>query len=303
MMILRSLNEMGVEKQVASINIGETLRKARIDKTISLDELQQRTKIQKRYLLAIEENDFQELPSDYYLRTFIRQYADEVNLDGNHLIDVLDGKDQPNPTYSELETVGELRKNKHAEDPKKIQFRATLPMVVLGLVALAIISVVGYMTWLDHQSSAMISENSSVQVERSAVSSSSVVKVSSSQPAATTETSKEPEKPKMSIAMENNATSAATMKIEHAEKPLELTFTGKERVWVGVQVNNALIYQYTLQANESQTTELPADTAQAVITLGIAKYGEVKVNDQTLDFQPADSATQKNVTLNIAYAS
>ncbi|WP_427813389.1 RodZ domain-containing protein [Enterococcus sp. 22-H-5-01] len=302
-MILRSLNEMGVEKQVASINIGETLRKARIDKTISLDELQQRTKIQKRYLLAIEENDFQELPSDYYLRTFIRQYADEVNLDGNHLIDVLDGKDQPKPTYPELETVGELRKNKHAEDPKKIQFRATLPMVVLGLVALAIISVVGYMTWLDHQSSAMISENSSVQVERSAVSSSSVVKVSSSQPAATTETSKEPEKPKMSIAMENNATSAATMKIEHAEKPLKLTFTGKERVWVGVQVNNALIYQYTLQANESQTTELPADTAQAVITLGIAKYGEVKVNDQTLDFQPADSATQKNVTLNIAYAS
>lgn len=302
-MILRSLNEMGVEKQVASINIGETLRKARIDKTISLDELQQRTKIQKRYLLAIEENDFQELPSDYYLRTFIRQYADEVNLDGNHLIDVLDGKDQPKPTYPELETVGELRKNKHAEDPKKIQFRATLPMVVLGLVALAIISVVGYMTWLDHQSSAMISENSSVQVERSAVSSSSVVKVSSSQPAATTETSKEPEKPKMSIAMKKNATSAATMKIEHAEKPLELTFTGKERVWVGVQVNNALIYQYTLQANESQTTELPADTAQAVITLGIAKYGEVKVNDQTLDFQPADSATQKNVTLNIAYAS
>lgn len=302
-MILRSLNEMGVEKQVASINIGETLRKARIDKTISLDELQQRTKIQKRYLLAIEENDFQELPSDYYLRTFIRQYADEVNLDGNHLIDVLDGKDQPKTTYPELETVGELRKNKHAEDPKKIQFRATLPMVVLGLVALAIISVVGYMTWLDHQSSAMISENSSVQVERSAVSSSSVVKVSSSQPAATTETSKEPEKPKMSVAMENNATSAATMKIEHAEKPLKLTFTGKERVWVGVQVNNALIYQYTLQANESQTTELPADTAQAVITLGIAKYGEVKVNDQTLDFQPADSATQKNVTLNIAYAS
>lgn len=53
---------------MASINIGETLRKARIDKKISLDELQQRTKIQKRYLLAIEENDFHELPSDYYLR-------------------------------------------------------------------------------------------------------------------------------------------------------------------------------------------------------------------------------------------
>jgi cytoskeletal protein RodZ len=278
---------------VASINIGETLRKARIDKKISLDELQQRTKIQKRYLLAIEENDFQELPSDYYLRTFIRQYADEVKLDGNHLIDVLDGKDRPLPTYPELETVDGLRKNKHAESPTRARFRATLPMLILGLVAVAIISVVGYMTWLDHQETAIIPENSSVQVERSDVSSSSAEKVSSSQPKPTTESSKKPEKPKMAFAMENNTANAATMKVDHAEKPLKITFTGTERVWVGVQINGALTYQYTLQKGESQTTELPADAAQAVITVGMAKYAEVKVNDQALDFQPGDSLLQK----------
>ncbi len=107
----------------------------------------------------------------------------------------------------------------------------------------------------------------------------------------------------MAFAMENNATNAATMKVDNAEKPLKLTFTGKERVWVGVQINGALTYQYTLQPGESQTTELPADAAQAVITVGMAKYAEIKVNDQSLDFQPGDSLQQKNVTLNIAYAS
>lgn len=287
---------------MASINIGETLRKARIDKKISLDELQQRTKIQKRYLLAIEENDFHELPSDYYLRTFIRQYADEVKLDGNYLIDVLDGKDRPMPTYPELETVDGLRKNKHVESPTRARFKATLPMILLGLVALAIISVVGYMTWLDHQETAIIPENSSVQVERSDVSSSVVEKVSSSQPKPV-ESSKEPEKPKMAFTMENNTTNAATMKVEHAEKPLKISFTGTERVWVGVQVNGALTYQKTLEKGESETTELPADTAQAVITVGMAKYAEVKINDQALDFQPGNSLLQKNITLNIAYAS
>jgi cytoskeletal protein RodZ len=287
---------------VASINIGETLRKARIDKKISLDELQQRTKIQKRYLLAIEENDFHELPSDYYLRTFIRQYADEVKLDGNYLIDVLDGKDRPMPTYPELETVDGLRKNKHVESPTRARFKATLPMILLGLVALAIISVVGYMTWLDHQETAIIPENSSVQVERSDVSSSVAEKVSSSQPKPV-ESSKEPEKPKMAFTMENNTTNAATMKVEHAEKPLKISFTGTERVWVGVQVNGALTYQKTLEKGESETTELPADTAQAVITVGMAKYAEVKINDQALDFQPGNSLLQKNITLNIAYAS
>lgn len=287
---------------MASINIGETLRKARIDKKISLDELQQRTKIQKRYLLAIEENDFHELPSDYYLRTFIRQYADEVKLDGNYLIDVLDGKDRPMPTYPELETVDGLRKNKHVESPTRARFKATLPMILLGLVALAIISVVGYMTWLDHQETAIIPENSSVQVERSDVSLSVAEKVSSSQPKPV-ESSKEPEKPKMAFTMENNTTNAATMKVEHAEKPLKISFTGTERVWVGVQVNGALTYQKTLEKGESETTELPADTAQAVITVGMAKYAEVKINDQTLDFQPGNSLLQKNITLNIAYAS
>ncbi|MFR3683691.1 MAG: RodZ domain-containing protein [Enterococcus sp.] len=287
---------------MASINIGETLRKARIDKKISLDELQQRTKIQKRYLLAIEENDFHELPSDYYLRTFIRQYADEVKLDGDHLIDVLDGKDRPLPSYPELETVDGLRKNKHVESPTRARFKATLPMILLGLVALAIISVVGYMTWLDHQETAIIPENSSVQVERSDVSSSVAEKVSSSQPKPV-ESSKEPEKPKMAFAMENNTTNAATMKVEHAEKPLKISFTGTERVWVGVQVNGTLTYQKTLEKGESETTELPADTAQAVITVGMAKYAEVKINDQALDFQPGDSLLQKNITLNIAYAS
>lgn len=107
----------------------------------------------------------------------------------------------------------------------------------------------------------------------------------------------------MAFAMENNAMNAATMKVDNAEKPLKLTFTGKERVWVGVQINGALTYQYTLQPGESQTTELPADAAQAVITVGMAKYAEIKVNDQSLDFQPGDSLQQKNVTLNIAYAS
>lgn len=286
---------------MASINIGETLRKARIDKKISLDELQQRTKIQKRYLLAIEENDFHELPSDYYLRTFIRQYADEVKLDGNHLIDVLDGKDRPLPSYPELETVEGLRKNKHVENPTRARFKATLPMILLGLVALAIIAVVGYMTWLDHQETAIIPENSSVQVERSDVSSSVAEKVSSSQPKPV-ESSKAPEKPKMTLAMENNTTNAATMKVEHAEKPLKISFTGTERVWIGVQVNGALTYQKTLEKGESETTELPADTAQAVITVGMAKYAEVKINDQSLDFQPGDSLLQKNITLNIAYA-
>ena len=57
--------------------IGDKLKQARTAKDISLEELQKRTKIQKRYLEALETGDFTQLPGDYYVRSFIRVFANK----------------------------------------------------------------------------------------------------------------------------------------------------------------------------------------------------------------------------------
>ncbi|MDF2662944.1 MAG: Xre family transcriptional regulator [Paenibacillus sp.] len=68
-------------------DLGQLLKKARLDKGISLDQLEETTKIRKRYLEAIEEGDYKVLPGNFYVRAFIKSYAETVGLDPNEVLE------------------------------------------------------------------------------------------------------------------------------------------------------------------------------------------------------------------------
>ena len=63
------------------------LKEARIAKDLSLDDLQEITKIQKRYLIGIEEGNYSLMPGNFYVRAFIKQYAEAVGLDPEELFE------------------------------------------------------------------------------------------------------------------------------------------------------------------------------------------------------------------------
>lgn len=67
--------------------LGTRLREARVEKGYTLNTLQQMTKIQKKYLQAIEEGQYDEVPGKFYVRAFIKQYADMVGLSGDELLE------------------------------------------------------------------------------------------------------------------------------------------------------------------------------------------------------------------------
>ena len=118
------------------------------------------TKIQKRYLESIDQNEFDQLPGKFYVRAFIRQYAEAVGEDGDYLVDVFDGKksfaDETIKKRPEPETVSGSRKAMHEEEKNLTKFWTSLPVILLGLVAVAIITVVAYMSWQDRQSEPII---------------------------------------------------------------------------------------------------------------------------------------------------
>jgi len=66
--------------------LGEQLKRTREEKQISLDEIQELTKIQKRYLQAIENGGFDKLPGAFYTKAFIKSYAEAVGLNYESLM-------------------------------------------------------------------------------------------------------------------------------------------------------------------------------------------------------------------------
>ena len=285
--------------------IGDRLRQARRKQNISINELQKQTKIQKRYLEAFERCAFDVLPGEYYVRSFIREYAAAVGEDGDYLVAVFDGKDsfeKEPPKRPEPEKVSGSRKAQHEETVRR---RKTLteytPIVLLGLVALTIITIVGYMTWQDRHATPIIGNQSqpAVTVDQSLVSNTETSTHVSSEKQSS---ESEPEK-KLSIKREESTQSDAIFTISEAKNPLELTFVGKkDRCWIGVLVNNDYVFQQTLTPDEEAIMTLPEGVTEAMVTLGESANVDVKADGEVVDFNDSKFAMlQKNLHFTISY--
>ena len=67
--------------------IGNSLREARYRQQLELSEIEQATKIRARYLQALEEESFDALPAQTYVKGFLRNYAEYLGLDGQLYVD------------------------------------------------------------------------------------------------------------------------------------------------------------------------------------------------------------------------
>jgi cytoskeletal protein RodZ len=65
--------------------IGPLLEKKRLEKGLSLKEVEQATKIRTRYLKGLEHEDPTSLPDPVYARGFLKTYANFLGLDGEQL--------------------------------------------------------------------------------------------------------------------------------------------------------------------------------------------------------------------------
>jgi helix-turn-helix protein len=67
--------------------IGDTLSEARTRRAVDLEEVHAATGIRPRYLEAIEQEDWNALPEEFYARSFIRKYAQFLEVDPDPLVE------------------------------------------------------------------------------------------------------------------------------------------------------------------------------------------------------------------------
>jgi cytoskeletal protein RodZ len=67
--------------------VGQKLKKARVAKGLSLEEISKVTKLSEKSLVSIENDQFQDLPAPTYIKGFIKLYAQCVGLDANSILE------------------------------------------------------------------------------------------------------------------------------------------------------------------------------------------------------------------------
>ncbi len=83
------------DAQENGVKIGPVLEQARRERGLSLGEVEQATKIRKRYLQGLERDDYGALPDAIYAQGFLKTYANYLGLDGEELSRELKNRRKP----------------------------------------------------------------------------------------------------------------------------------------------------------------------------------------------------------------
>ncbi len=262
--------------------IGEVLRLARTNQGLTLEELHKKTEIQLDMLEAMEADDFDQLPSPFYARSFLRKYALAVELDERIVLDAYDSGSMI--TYEEVDVdEDDLTGRRRSSKKNKTSF---LPLFYFVLFALSIVIFVTYYVWSYVQT----------QPERSSASSYSVVQATSSTssetPSSSTSSSSSSSssniEPAISVSGEGNYVEIAYKTSKETAK-LQLSVSDV-RSWVSVSASE-LEGGVTLSPDNKSAETTVSTKNPVTITLGVVKGVALTVDNQTVDLSKLTAQT------------
>jgi len=122
-------------------SFGNKLKHERENRGFGLDEIASATKINARYLQALEEDDFEQLPTEVFAKGFIRAYAQHIGADAGYLIEQYElergGGERASEPEDDQEVIREMSRilAEQGENPATHRRR----IVAWGVAALGVV--------------------------------------------------------------------------------------------------------------------------------------------------------------------
>jgi cytoskeleton protein RodZ len=119
--------------------IGNSLREARLRQGFELPRVEADTKIRAKYLRGLEEEHFEVLPGDTYVKGFLRTYAEYLGLDGQLYVDEYNSRFAREEEFPPMQPAGPRRRA-----PAGRMESNFVVVALAGIVAVTILVVVAW---------------------------------------------------------------------------------------------------------------------------------------------------------------
>ncbi len=113
--------------------IGTTLREARVRRKLTLQQVEEDTKIRVKYLQAMENEDFDVMPGATYVRGFLRTYATYLGMDPRIVLDEYNSRRVSGVEHEPFGGTSALRPRTH-RGRNTLVFVAVLCLLILGVL-------------------------------------------------------------------------------------------------------------------------------------------------------------------------
>jgi len=288
------------------MGIGEKLKEIRESKGFSLDEIQEETKIQKRYLRAIEDGNFHILPGSFYARAFIKEYAQALGLDYEELLE--EHKD-------ELPSIGERRSEaqytqiqrtrKSSDSSKSTAVFSFIPTVIVLLLIMIIIGLAIY--FIQQKSFTPENNNEPNEVNEfyrqdgNNKDNEDNESNNDGNPADNNvenndedneennneNNNEEPTELEFQVGGTDESVSppVTTYELTHGDLALELVVEASDKSWLDIDADEERIFSGFVESGNTPLDFDVSDADQLVLNIGNASFVDVIINDVKLEYE------------------
>ncbi len=287
------------------------LKEARETKELSLEDVQKITKIQLRYLKAIEKGDFSLMPGSFYTRAFIKEYATAVGLNPEEVLaeyehELPSASGQDAIDYSQVS-----RSRKSSPSTKSPAVFSILPTIITVLLVIGVAFII-YIVATSPDNTNQPNEN-----ETNEQDGGTEVELRADDEIAEEDTDNtadentdngtddelivedEPVEPVLELDEYKNQESTYTF--TNPEDTVELVFETDKRNWLEVETaEGESLYREEFQSGESPLTIEEIDTSQIYLRFGEPTDLTISINGVTLELsEEIDPSAVQKVWINI----